>query len=148
MFERWIVPCNLKHFNIQEHFAINKTVVWKNSFTIRVEDLAYIYISAPISAIKYRCRVVADDVSDEMLNANKYAIPKRESHNYFSKRTKYIVLKLEKEYPDDFLTLEALRQHGLGQVQIQARIDRRLGKYIEEIDNIKPMDLDGGDSNA
>ena len=55
--------------------------------------------------------------------------------NYFSKKTKYIQLKLEREYSAGLLPLSQLREHGLGQVQIQARPDRNLNKYLESIDN-------------
>ena len=134
MAEKWIIPCNLKHFNVEEHFSKTNKVVWKNSFTIKVGDTVYIYLSAPISAIVFRCYVIADKVSDEELQNNQYAIPQKESHNYFSKTTKYVIMELDRVYPKKLLTLEKLRQHGLGQVQIQARADRHLSQYLIETD--------------
>ena len=135
MNEKWIVPCNLKYFDIRKHFETNNIVVWRNSFTIKAGDWVYIYLSAPVSAIKYRCRVITDIVTDEIINENQYAIPMKESHNYYSKTTKYIVMELDKEYPNGLYSLKVLRQHGLGQVQIQARANRILSKYIDEIDH-------------
>ena len=35
------------------------------------------------------------------------------------------------EYPEKTFPLEDLRVHGLGQVQIQARTDRRLQQYLD-----------------
>lgn len=132
MEEKWIIPCNIKKFNVIEHFKNNEEVVWKNSFTIRTGDIVYIYLGAPYSEIRYRCVVISDTVSEEILQKNEYAIQSRSSNNYFSKKIKYIQLKLENEFPADFLKLEKLKMHGLGQVQIQARVSRNLLMYIED----------------
>ena len=134
MRDNWIVPCNLKYFDVIEHFKNCEYVIWKNSFTIRKGDIVYIYIGAPIGEIRYKCEVVSDEIDQELLNSNSYAIVKKESNNYFSKKIKYIQLKLIKEYTPGTFKLQELREHGLGQVQIQARTDRRLQSYISSID--------------
>ncbi len=135
MAENWIIPCNIRFFDITEHFSKQTCVVWKNSFTIKKGDTAYIYIGSPVGEIRYKCIVVADHVDEETLQRNSYAIPAKKSNNYFSKKIKYIELELVKQYPDGTFTLEHLREHGLGQVQIQARTSRMLQSYITEIDN-------------
>lgn len=133
--ENWIIPCNVKVFDVITHFKTSKTVIWKNAFTIKEGDTAYIYIGSPYSQIKYKCCVISDKVDDEELSQNQYAIPAKQSKNYFSKKEKYVKLEFEKEYPDNLLTLEVLKKNGLGQVQIQARTDRRLQRYIDEMEN-------------
>lgn len=133
MAESWIIPCNIKYFDLIEHFKSNNKVVWRNAFSIKKGDIVYIYLSAPYSEIRYRCNVIDDDVSDEQLNANTYAIPKKTSNNYFSKKIKYVVLELSYEYPKGMMTLNTLRDHGLGQVQIQARADRQVREFIQGI---------------
>lgn len=144
MVEKWIIPCNVKRFNVIEHFKSSETVVWKNSFTIHKGDIAYIYLGAPYGEIRYRCSVISDTVDDETLQANKYAIQEKKSNNYFSKKIKYIQLKLEYEYPAGLLPLAKLKEHGLGQVQIQARPDRNLNRYLESVD----LNLLEGDENS
>lgn len=47
MAEHWIIPCSVKVYDIIEHFKKQNLVVWKNSFTIRKGDIAYIYIGSP-----------------------------------------------------------------------------------------------------
>lgn len=71
-------------------------------------------------------------MDEKLLSENEYAIPAKKSNNYFSKKEKYIQMKLITEYPNGTFKLEDLREHGLGQVQIQARTDRRLQQYINE----------------
>lgn len=131
MSEHWIIPCNVKVFNIIEHFRERKTVIWKNSFTIMTGDVAYIYLGSPYSEIKYKCNVISTDVDENKLRDNAYAIPAKKSNNYFSKKEKYIEMEYVCEYPEKTFPLEDLRAHGLGQVQIQARTDRRLQQYLD-----------------
>ena len=134
MLEKWIIPCNVKRFDVIEHFQSTDTVVWKNAFTIKKGDVVYIYLGAPYGEIRYRCVVISDSVDDELLQANQYAIQEKPSNNYFSKKIKYVQLKLDGEFSEGVLTLSKLKSHGLGQVQIQARVDRNLRAYIENIE--------------
>lgn len=135
MKDYWIIPCNPKHFDVVSHFENHTTVVWRNSFSIRKDDVAYIYLSAPYSEIRFRCNVIAEEVDDETLKENSYAIPLKTSNNFYSKRVKYIVLELDHTFPEKALPLEVLKEHGLGQVQIQARADRHLRDYLLSIED-------------
>ena len=149
MNEKWVVPCNLKHFNVEEHFASNREVVWSNSFTMKTGDTAYIYVASPESAIRYRCKVIADTVDEQRLLENSYAIPKHESHNYFVRKNKYVILKLDRIYPKGFLSLTKLRAHGLGQVQMQARASKDLNQFLTEVDQyIDTKKGNGREKNA
>ena len=132
MKENWIIPCNLKIFNLIEHFATNNRVVWRNAFSIHEGDTVYIYIGSPISEIRYRCKVLTTQVDSKTLEENSYAISKKKFNNYYSKREKYIIMEKECEYKEGCLPLADLRAHGLGQVQLQARIDRNVLRFIEQ----------------
>lgn len=135
MSENWIIPCNVKVFDVISHFKCNKKVVWKNAFTIRKGDIAYLYLGNPYGEIRYKCMVIDDSVSEDLLSKNVYAIPAKKSNNYFSKKEKYIQMEYISEFPEGPLTLAKLREHGLGQVQIQARTDRRLQQFIDSCEN-------------
>ena len=150
MIENWIIPCNIKRFDVIEYLRTNNTVLWKNSFTIKKDDNAYIYIGAPYSEIRYRCTVEADNISDEILRNNAYAKEKSPSNNYFSKskKEKYVLLRPIMEYPSGLLPLNKLKEHGLGQVQIQARTDRSLQQFIDEVDASILCNKNVGDKNA
>ena len=65
-----------------------------------------------------------------MLQENTYAIPTKTSNNFYSKRVKYIVLELDQTFPEGTFKLDELKNHGLGQVQIQARADRKLREFM------------------
>ena len=130
MAENWIIPCNIKVFDVISHFKTNKRVVWKNAFTIHKGDIAYLYLGRPYGEIRYKCVVINDVVAEDLLKANSYAIPAKKWNNYFSKKEKYIEMEYLCEFPEGMLTLEKLREHGLGQVQIQARTDRKVQQFI------------------
>lgn len=133
MKENWIIPCNVKRFNLIEHFKSNDTVVWRNAFTIRKGDDAYIYLSAPFGELRYKCQVIEDQVDEETIAANQYAVSKKKSYNYFSKKEKYIILRKVYEYPEGVMPLALLRENGFGQTQIQARTNRQLQAFIDRI---------------
>lgn len=143
MTENWIIPCNIRFFDLIKHFEKNKRVVWKNAFTIRKGDTAYIYIGRPYGEIRYKCRVINDQVDEQMLLANSYAISEKKSNNYFSKKEKYIEMEFVCEYPEGVFTLEKLREHGLGQVQLQARTNRQLQQYLDNVEG--SLLIDGGE---
>ena len=134
MAEHWIIPCNVKVFNVIEHFKDKKTVVWKNSFTMKKGDIAYIYLGSPYSEIRYKCEVINDEIDEQILSLNAYAIPAKKSNNYFSKKEKYVELEYICSFPEKTFPLNDLRENGLGQVQIQARTDRRLQAYITNME--------------
>ncbi len=130
MSENWIVPCSVKFFDVVNHFEENNTIVWRKVSALKKGDTAYIYIGAPYSEIKYKCHIIDDDVDEKTLQSNEYAIRKTES----GKRQKYIMMELDHIYDDGELSLDKLRENGLGQTQIQARTDRRLQAFISDVD--------------
>lgn len=123
--ETWVVPCNVKKFDLVSHFETSETVVWKKSRNIEVGDLAYLYVGAPYSEVKYVCEVIANHVdADIVAVCFPYAFDKR------SMSSEYMELKRIKTFPDGTFPLAELKLHGLGQVQTQARADRALKRFI------------------
>lgn len=129
MIENWIVPCSLKFFDVIKYFDKYDTIVWKRGSAIHVNDIVYIYVGAPLSEIKFKCEVVLEKVDIDEIMANKYAI----KEGTIIKENKYMKLKLLETYEDGLLPWKELKQHGLGQVQIQARTDRKLLEYIRSV---------------
>lgn len=66
----WIVPANPKYFDLEEAFAESDTILWKQSSNIIVGDIIYLYVTAPVSAIQYKCRAVEVDVPYEYDDGN------------------------------------------------------------------------------
>jgi hypothetical protein len=86
MTETWVIPCNIKYFDVISHFKENKRVVWKNSFSIHKGDIVYLYLSSPYGEIRYKCIVINDSVDEEVLKTNSYAIPIKKQIVTFPKK--------------------------------------------------------------
>lgn len=129
MVENWIVPCSVKFYDVVGHLKEKKTIVWRKVSALREGDTVYLYLGAPYSEIKYRCRIINDNVDEQTLAENAYAIRKSDRMRKF----KYLLLELEYTYPDGVLSLDKLRAHGLGQTQTQARTDRKLQAFINSV---------------
>lgn len=108
---------------------MHDTIVWKRSSAIHENDIVYVYVAAPLSEIKYKCEVIQEKVAIDEIMENNYAIKKDTPF----KENKYMKLHLLEKFPDGILKLSDLKKNGLGQVQIQARTDRKLLAYIHEI---------------
>lgn len=58
----WLVPANPKYYDLEEGFAESDVMLWKQTNNIAVGDIVYIYMAAPVSAIRYQCRAVEVDI--------------------------------------------------------------------------------------
>lgn len=60
----WLVPANPKYYDLESALRASpdKTFLWKQSSRVRVGDIVYIYMAAPVSGIRYRCRAVEVDI--------------------------------------------------------------------------------------
>ena len=58
----WIVPANPKYYDIERHFEERRDVIWKQGSRIQPGDIVYMYIAAPVSAIRYKCLVKKTDI--------------------------------------------------------------------------------------
>ena len=123
--EKWIIPCNPKFFDVVNHFNSNSRIVWKRTSPIHKDDIVYIYVGKPYSEIKYRCHVIEEHLSEDIIKENSYAI----SRSAFNTNG-YIMLEMDYTFPEGTLDLQSLKEHGLGQVQRQARIYKELVEYI------------------
>lgn len=129
----WIVPCNIEFFDVVEHFKKAKKVIWKNISRVQPGDFVYIYLGVPYKELRYKCVVLNENVSNEVLQHNQYAMPRRPMSPLYQGEIKYMELELLVEYPADLLPLCNLKMNGLGQVQVQSRVNDRLQLYIDTV---------------
>ncbi|MGT2667418.1 MmcQ/YjbR family DNA-binding protein [Streptococcus rifensis] len=53
----WIIPANLKLYDIGLDFAANKEQIWPQKGKIKTGDIMGIYITAPTRAMRYLCQI-------------------------------------------------------------------------------------------
>jgi len=60
----WLVPANPKYYDLESALRASpdKSFLWKQSSSVRVGDIVFIYTAAPVSGIQYKCRAVEVDI--------------------------------------------------------------------------------------
>ena len=126
MAASWIIPCNVKYFNVVEHFKSNNVIYWKRGAGEKVGDFVYVYVGTPYKQIMYRCIVLDDQVDNETMAKNTYAT----KGNKGSAFNRY--MKLQKDYSFSTpISLQCLQELGITMIRKQIRAGRLVEKYIE-----------------
>lgn len=100
----WIVPANPKYYDIEAAFQEGKDILWKQSSKVRAGDVVYLYVAAPVSAVRYKCRVVETDIPYAYQDGNI-------SMSHVMK------MRLLKTYPADQFSFEVLKTLGITTVR-------------------------------
>lgn len=61
----WIVPVNLKYYDIGEEFSASKDILWTQKASMQKGDFIAIYITAPTKAIRYLCQVLEANIANQ-----------------------------------------------------------------------------------
>lgn len=126
----WIVPCNPKCYKVDEAFSELKRLDWKQSSSkIEVGDIVYIYVSKPVMAIRYKCKVTKINLQSIEIDDLKYIVNGETYQTY----PKHMELELIKTFTDE-LTKDVMTQVGVkGNIQGIRRACPELLKYISEL---------------
>ena len=127
----WIIPCNLKDYDVKGAFSKFKAIDWKKSAkNICVGDIVYIYVGKPISAIKYKCRVNKTNLSKVEIDDSEFVINGENYENYGN----HMELELIREYAGTELTRDMLVENGLkGNIQGPRRVDVLIQESINKV---------------
>ena len=114
----WIIPANLKYYDIISDFQKRDIVEWKQSSNIQIGDIIYMYVADPISAIIYKCIAIETDIP----------------YNYKDKNLKIdklMKIKLLKEYPKDKYSFKYLNTLGITSIRGPRKISKEISKNFE-----------------
>lgn len=118
----WLIPANPGYYDIDKGFAesADGTILWKQNGGVRVGDTVYIYVAAPVSAIRYRCEAV------------EVNIPYRyEDENV--RMSKVMRLKLAERYNGVTIGRDLMEKHGVRAVRGQRSMPRGLISEIKSL---------------
>ena len=124
----WIITCNSRYYDVKGAFASLKSVTWKQSVNIKVNDIVYIYMTSPDKQIKYKCIAKQIDLPTATIDDTAFCRETTPYENY----GRYMELKLIEEYEDEILSLEVIRRYGIKSVQGPCRVPEQLSTYINE----------------
>ena len=95
--KEWIIPANPKFYDIEHAFDNEEIINWKQSSSIKVGDTIFIYVTAPVSAILYKCKAVEVDIPYDYKDKNLTI-------------TTVMKIKLLRKYDDKQFTFDRLKE--------------------------------------
>ncbi|KHD44349.1 MmcQ/YjbR family DNA-binding protein [Streptococcus hongkongensis] len=115
----WVIPANLKYYDIDSEFAANPEILWTQKASIKAGDYVFIYITAPTKAIRYGCQVLEANISNQG----------------YRKKTgidQLMRLRLITHYQDDQVTFDIMTSKGVAAVRGPRRMHPDLIAYLKE----------------
>ena len=114
----WIVPANYHYFDLEAAFAASDLLNWKQTSSVAAGDIVYLYVGAPVSAVRYRCQVleagIPYDYDDGKVRMRR-------------------VMKLKRlfTYPPGAFPLSRLRSYGVQGVRSARGLPPALARALE-----------------
>ncbi|MBR6207021.1 MAG: MmcQ/YjbR family DNA-binding protein [Oscillospiraceae bacterium] len=119
---RWIVPANPRWFDLEEILRPDEDgcFLFKQSSCVEVGDTVYVYVAAPVSAIRFKCEAVEVSIPDDY----------RDEHVTVKKLMRLRVLQ---EYKDPPVGLPLMREHGVTTVRGPRSMPLSLQEEIDHL---------------
>ena len=132
--QHWIFISSTKCFRMNDWLNANDFVEYVQRNKVNVNDIVYLYTTAPICRIEYKMIVEKIDIPlSESVDDSAYDIRTNEQKNKRSINDKFIRLRLLKKVDNPKLHLDCLRAIGLkSSMQTNLKVSGDLLKYIEE----------------
>jgi 5-methylcytosine-specific restriction protein A len=132
--QHWIFISSTKCFRMNDWLNANDFVEYVQRNKVNVNDIVYLYTTAPICRIEYKMIVEKIDIPlSESVDDSAYDIRTNEQKNKRSINDKFIRLRLLKKVDNPKLHLDCLRAFGLkSSMQTNLKVSGDLLKYIEE----------------
>ena len=127
----WLIPCSPDIYDAEAAFQEYGTIVWHQDCNMSAGDIAYLYVSAPVKAIRCKCRIEAVIIPADIGDDDGYVIDEG-----FCAKThrRYMELRLEKIYDNPLLDYHALLMNGLsGPIRSQRRAPESLVDYFKAL---------------
>ncbi|MHC3377684.1 MmcQ/YjbR family DNA-binding protein [Ligilactobacillus equi] len=109
----WIEPANPKYYDVAAAFAKKREIFWKQNTKVLAGDTVYIYLTAPVKALCYKCLVLEAGIESEEV------APKKLMH-----------LQLVQEYPATLCPFSKLKELGVKAVRGARKTTQELDEYL------------------
>ena len=129
--EHWIFISSTKRFRMSDWLAENDFVEFKQTNKLNVNDIVYLYTTAPIQRIEFKMIVERIDIPlEEAVDDSAYSLSKKPTVHL--PHEKFIRLKLIKKTDAPQLHLSMLRNYGENtSMQGNHRIEGDLLEYVD-----------------
>lgn len=127
MSTSWIIPCNVKYFDIVGLFKRQRLVCYKQSTNVQIGDTVYLYVGLPYSEVKYRCSVLEVNMPTCYIDDDEFVINGKVYLDY----GRFMTLLLDQEYTSHELSLGFLHSIGIkGTVQGPMKLVKSLDEFL------------------
>lgn len=116
----WIVPANPKYFDLEKAFSESEIILWKQSSSIAVGDIVYLYVASPVSAIRYKCKTTEVNIPYQY-----------DDENISMQRV--MKIQLLHRFDPAQLRLETLKEYGITTVRGPRSVPNSLHYKIKEL---------------
>ena len=129
--ESWIISCDMSCYDIVGAFKKLSKIDWKQSATkMAIGDEVYIYVTKPIMAVLYKCRITKVNFPCVEIDDKEFVIDGFKFENYGN----YMELELVESYSADQITMDLLASHGLaGYVQGPRKLLPTVKAFVESV---------------
>ena len=127
----WIIPCNVKYYDVLGAFAKLSSLNWKQSIkNIAVNDTVYIYVGAPHSAILYKCLVTKINLTEVEIDDQVFRLNGDNYDNY----GKHMELQLLQSYPENLISKEKMAELGVkGRLMGPRSVIPELKRFLDSL---------------
>lgn len=131
--KHWIFISSPKQFRMHDWLATNEYVEYIQRNKVQVNDIVYLYTTAPVQRIEYKMIVDRINVPyDETIDDSAYSLREEPTEVRFDMDTLFVRLKLIKKVDTPLLHLNFLRGYGLrSSMQSALTVSGELLEYIE-----------------
>ena len=128
----WLIPCSPSIYNAEDAFQEYGHIIWHQQCNMSPGDVAYIYVTAPVKAIRCKCMIEDVDIPFDIGEDDGYVLD--ESFCAKSYR-RYMDLRLIECYENSpVLGFQMLLMNGLtGTIRSQRRASSELEAYLTSI---------------
>ena len=111
----YIVPSSPRDYDVDAHFEREGDILWHQPKSVKVGDSVYLYYGAPVSAVRWKCEVLAVSQSGE-----RYDDPRPQ-----------MLLRPVLRYDDSFCTFAKLGELGIRAVRGTRRATEEFVRYMD-----------------
>lgn len=133
----WIIPCNVKAYDVVGAFNKLNEIDWKQSKNMKsamIGDIVLIYLSRPYSCVKYICKIREVNKVHTTIDDSEYILKGDNYVNYGN----YMQLELLESLNETLLKFENLKLNGLkGNIQGPRTLKDNLLSFV--LESIEPF---------
>lgn len=127
---KWVLSANPNYFNHEEAFHQLGFIDWKQTRNFDVGDIVYIYVTKPVSAIRYKTVVTKVFIPEnEIENFSRFwiKVPQKTPNS-----VRYVRLEMVEKYDDNQFSYANIRNHGMTYPpQSPWRVKPELQEYLD-----------------